>query len=166
MKVSSLSGLMLTCILFQWSTVLGILWVLHREICTKNRVLLAENRLDFLQYSVSRCIKPVLKWHFLKEHFICSFSDLQLLQSWFLILICCTCLLALRSHCCSNSDLGKISPAISQLKCTVMPVFLVPSPATDISLHHLCFICLCLLPVFMAPCSMHDLLRNANHNVL
>lgn len=130
-------------------------------------MLLAENRLDWLHTALSGWIKSDLEWHFLKEHFICHFSDLQLLQSWFLILICCTCMLSLHSLCFSNSDLGKISPAISQLEnacisCHFQPVFLVPSPATDISLHHLLLICLCFLPVFTwhhAPCITFHLMQ-------
>lgn len=133
----------------------------HTQICRENIVLLADSKLDLLHTVLSRCVKSVLEWQFLEERFICSFSDLHLLQSWFFILIFCTCTLALHSYSFSKSNLGKISPTLFQLKCTVTPLLPLPAlpliflmPVSVSSLFHLSTLSSCF---YMAPCSMYEI---------
>lgn len=102
MRVYCESGLMLTRTLFQSYIVLSILCHEQSQIC---RELLSGNELDLPHTVLSSCVKSVPVWHFLEECFICGFSDMYLLQSWFFVLICCTCTVALCSHSFSNGVL-------------------------------------------------------------
>ena len=160
---------MLAWIHFQLSVVLGVLCLTHAQICRENIALLADSKLDHLHTVLSRRVKSVLEWHFQEEGFICS-----LWSAFATVLILYPDLLYLHtgtSFSLSNSNLGKSSPTLFQLKCAVTSVLLLPL-SIDISHAHFCIIFVSFVYAFcwhLHGPMLHvrnNLPVDANHSVL